>query len=365
MGSAAAAHLAARGRSVLGLEQFGPAHALGSSHGHSRVIRQAYYEDPAYVPLVLRSYELWNELERRCGDRLLLTTGAIMVGAEDSELVMGSAASARQHGLTHEVFDAREIRRRYPAFRPRNAELGVYEPRAGALFPERSVLAHLQWAAAAGAELRFGTPVSGWSATESGITVETADERFNAETLVITAGAWLGETAGTFGKHLRVERNLMHWFEPRANAPDFAVGRLPIFMLERRDEPVFYGFPEIPGQGVKIATHYTGDYTSPGALQRTVSDAEIAAVRKLMSGWIPDASGTHLHSTACMYTNTPDLHFILGLHPEHRNVAIAGGFSGHGFKFSPVAGEILADLAIGGRTEHSIELFDPQRFAAG
>ena len=365
MGSAAAAQLAARGRRVLGLEQFGPAHALGSSHGHSRVIRQAYYEDPAYVPLVLRAYELWHDLEQRCGDPLLLTTGALMAGAVDSELVAGSASSARQHGLAYEVLDANEIRRRYPAFHPRDDEVGIYEPHAGALFPERSVLAHLQWAASAGAELRFGVPAGGWSASENGVTVETeAGERFEAESLVICAGAWIGEILAGLSPHVRVERNLMHWFEPRADPGAFAVGKLPIFMLERRGEPVFYGFPEIPGQGIKISTHYTGDFTTPATLQRTVTEAEILEIRRLMSGWIPDASGAHLGSTACMYTNTPDLHFILGLHPKHERVAIAGGFSGHGFKFSPVVGEILADLVCAGRTSHPINLFDPGRILA-
>ena len=365
MGSAAAAQLAARGRRVLGLEQFGPAHALGSSHGQSRVIRQAYYEDPAYVPIVLRAYELWSELEQRCGERLLLTTGALLAGAEDSELVAGSAASARAHRLAHEVLDAREIRRRYHAFHPRDDEIGVYEPHAGALFPERSVLAHQQWAASAGAELRFGVPVAGWSASESGVRVETAiAERFDADALVISAGAWLGEVVGRLRENVRVERNLMHWFEPRANRGDFAVGKLPIFMLERRGERVFYGFPEIPGQGVKISTHYTGDFTTPASLERSVSEAEVADIRRVMSGWIPDASGTHLGSTACMYTNTPDLHFIIGLHPNHPNVAIAGGFSGHGFKFSPVVGEILADLVCSGHTHHPIDLFDPGRLLA-
>ncbi|MDE2571874.1 MAG: N-methyl-L-tryptophan oxidase [bacterium] len=362
MGSATAAHVAARGGRVLGMERFGPAHALGSSHGKTRVIRQAYYEAPAYVPLLLRAYELWDDLERRSGEQLLLRTGGLMVGAPDSEVVLGSARSAREHDLAHELLDATDIRRRFPALRPRDGECGVYEPNAGALYPERCVLAHLQWAAAAGAELRFGMPVVSWAATADGVQIETKDGTVcEAQTLVVCAGAWLGRFCTSFAASVRAERNVMHWFRPRANAESFAVGRLPIYLIERAGEPVLYGFPDISGDGVKVAPHYTGDYTDPDELRRDVAPDEVAAMRERMMGWIPDAAGEHIASVVCMYTNSPDLHFVIGRHPEHANVVVAGGFSGHGFKFSSVIGEILADLAMLQETRHPIDLFAPAR----
>lgn len=366
MGSAALAHLAARGQRVIGLEQFSPAHHLGSSHGRSRIIRQAYFEDPAYVPLLLRAYELWSDLERTTGRSLFLRTGGLMTGYPGSEVVEGSIRSARTHGLPHEVMDAAQIRRRFPATRPLDDEIGLYEPNAGLLFPEECILAHLERAVAAGAEARFGTRVLGWSATPGGgVEVQTSQGPVAAGRLVISAGAWFGRVAPELGLPLRVERNVLHWFEPTAGLAELGPDRMPVYLLQRRGARVIYGFPYLADQGIKVAFHHSGELADPDKLNREVAPAEVAEMEAALAGWLPDAPGRCRASAVCMYTNTPDEHFVMGLHPVHPQVVVAGGFSGHGFKFCSVVGEVLADLATAGATRHPVALFSPTRFQAG
>lgn len=363
MGSAALMHLASRGLRVLGLEQFSPAHALGSSHGQSRIIRQAYFEDPAYVPLLMRAYELWAELERAAGEQLFVRTGGLFLGYPGSEVVEGSLRSAREHGLPHQHLTAPEIRRRFPAIRTEDEETAVYEENAGLLFPERCILAHLAQAARLGGEARFGVKVVGWRpGPDGGVVVETGGGAIAASRLVVTAGAWFGSLLPELNLPLQVERNVMHWFAPRAEEAALGVGQMPIYVVERRSAPVFYGFPALPGEGLKIAVHHSERYTTPEVIDREVSHGEIAGMRSILEGWLPGASGTHLRSKVCMYTNTPDGHFVIGLHPNQPDVLLAGGFSGHGFKFCSALGEVLADLAASGATRHPIDRFSPTRF---
>lgn len=358
MGSSALYHLAQRGKRVLGLEQFEPAHSLGSSHGQSRIIRQAYFEDPAYVPLLLRAYENWAAVERQSGKQLLQKTGGLLVGQDSSAVIRGATRSAQEWGLAHELLAAKEIRRHFPAFAPRPDEVGLFEPEAGALDPEASILTHLELATKAGAEVRFGHPVLEWRVlTGGGVLVRTAEGEFTAERLVITAGAWLAKLAPELGLPLQVERNVMHWFEPLAPASD-----LPVFIVERPGVPLFYGFPDLGGHGPKAALHHSHLLTTPGEIDRTVAPGEGEALRRIVADWMPGVIGPIRRSAACMYTNTPDEHFVIGRHPEHEQVVIAGGFSGHGFKFVSVVGEILADLATKGSTALPIGLFDPTRF---
>lgn len=362
MGSAALLHLADRGRRVLGLEQFGPAHARGSSHGESRIIRKAYFEDPAYVPLILRSYELWADLERRTGRSLFLRTGGLMAGHAGCAVVEGSARSAREHNLPHEWLSAADLRRRFPVARPRDDEVGLLEPDAGILFPEECVLAHVQAAVAAGAEARFGTRVAGWSVAPDGAVEVTTDRGVEtADTLVICAGPWLGAVAADLGLPLRVERQVMYWFRPAADPAAFRSDRFPIFILERRGELPSYGFPALRGGDLKIGFHHGGATVTPETVDRVVAPAEIAAMRQSLAGWLPDAAGECTRAVVCLYTNTPDENFVIGLHPDRPSVVLAGGFSGHGFKFCPTVGEILADLATTGATKHPIGLFAPTR----
>jgi sarcosine oxidase len=365
MGSAAAAHLASRGKRVLGLEQFTPVHDRGSSHGETRIIRKAYWEHPAYVPLVLRAYELWFELERRSARPLYLRTGGLMVGPPGSALIKGSQRSAREHGLEHQMLGPHEIRKRFPATRPLPEEVALYEDGAGILFAEACVRAHLDWASAAGAQLRFEDPVTAWHSSGQSVWVLTASgRRLEAQVLVVCAGAWLAELAKELALPLRVERNVAHWFACAERAQYFSPECLPIWILERDARSAMYGFPDV-GHGVKAAFHHSHDYASPQTIDRNVAPEEVQRVRDAIAGWLPDANGPHLHSSVCMYTLTPDEHFLIGRHPQCQNVFVAGGFSGHGFKFCSVVGEILADFVVDGATRHPIGLFNFERLVAG
>ncbi|MGH9010271.1 MAG: N-methyl-L-tryptophan oxidase [Acidimicrobiia bacterium] len=366
MGSAAAYHLARRGQRVLGLERFTPAHDQGSSHGRSRVIRQAYFEDPAYVPLVLRSYELWREAERATGADLLLITGALMIGAPDSEVVAGSLRSAREWGLDHELLDAGDLRRRFPTFAPTADTVALYEAQAGVVRPEAAVAAHLALAADAGADLRFEEPIVGWEADGSGegVTVTTGCGIERAGRLVVCPGGWAPELLAGLGVPLMVERQLQFWFQPSGDPAAFLPGRYPVWVWDGGGDGQPYSLPAIDGPdgGVKAAWFRRGRPCTADTLDRNVSAAEVGEMAETLRARVPLLPGRFLRAVACMYTNTPDQHFVVAPHPAHPQVVVACGFSGHGFKFAPVIGEILADLAIDGTTAHPIALFDPRRF---
>lgn len=364
MGSAAAAHLAARGARVLGLEQFTPAHALGSSHGDTRIIRQAYFEHPDYVPLLSRSYELFSDLDA-ADPGLLVETGGLMLGARDSQPVAGSLASAQRWDLPHELLEAPEIRRRFPTFAPAAGTVALFEQRAGFVRPERTVTAHLTWADRRGADLRFGEQVRSWSATGDGVRVRTSAGEHRADRLVVTAGAWSPRLLSDLGLPLVVERQLLFWFDPLGGATQFEVGRHPVFIWEQRSGLQLYGFPAVdgPGGGVKVAFFRAGGPADPDRLDREIHADEVEHMRTELARCLPRAAGAFQRGVACLYTTTPDEHFVIAPHPAHPNVVVAAGFSGHGFKFVPVVGEILADLTLAGTTRHGLGLFDPARFA--
>lgn len=362
MGSAALAHLAARGRRVVGLEQFGPMHGFGSSHGNSRIIRKTYFLDSRYVTLAERAYELWQRLEEETQTRLLTVTGGLMLSLRENNVVDGALRSAQEHGLEHELLDAACMRRRFPAMTFRDEEMGLYEPTAGYLRPEACVQAHLASAISHGAVARFGDAVTEWEAVPSGIRVKTArGESLHADRLIVTAGPWLGRMTEELGLPLVVERQVMHWFLPSSGSEASALESLPIYIVERGDLHA-YGFPYIPGEGLKFAFYRSYVPAKADSVNRTVTQEDVAPVRAFLEGLIPSAARKYRASKVCLYTMTPDEHFVIGLHPHHDSVVIAGGFSGHGFKFCSVVGEILADLAINGTTQHAIGLFSPQRF---
>jgi sarcosine oxidase len=366
MGSATAYQLARRGKRVIGLEQFGAAHERGSSHGKSRIIRQAYFEHPDYVPLLLRAYELWHELQAGSTDPLLTITGGLMIGTSDSEVVQGAALSARSYGLAHELLDAPDLRRRFPQFAVRDDEVALYETQAGVLHPELTVLAHLAGAARHGADLHFNEPVTGWQATAGGgVRVITAQGEYEAGHLVVAAGAWAARLLPELALPLQVDRQVLYWFAPTRPLSDFAVGRLPIYIWEQRDGSAFYGFPaqDGPPGGVKVAFHTGGTPSDADTIRRVVSADEVAAMRAALDGRIPGLAGELLATATCMYTMTPDQHFIIAPHAQLPQVTVASPCSGHGYKFCAVVGEILADLATDGTTRHPIDLFRLGRFA--
>lgn len=361
MGSAAAYHLAARGQRVLGLEKFTPAHDKGSSHGGSRIIRQSYFEDPAYVPLLLRAYELWDRLATDSAREVYRMTGGLFIGPPDCLTVAGSLRASREWGLPHDLLDEKEIRDRYPNLTPCDGDIALYEAKAGFARPELTVQAHLDLAEKAGATLRFGEQVIEWSETADGVRVATAAGSYTAGQLVICPGAWAPQLLATFGIPITVERQVLYWLDPVGGTAPFVDH--PIFISENERAEQIYGFPAIDGPrgGVKVAFFRKGVVCTPETIDREVHEQEIREMREEAARLVPALDGPCVHTATCMYSNTPDQHFVIARHPDSRNVTVACGFSGHGFKFVPVVGEILADLATTGATAHPIDLFDPHR----
>jgi len=362
MGSAVAAHCAARGASTIGFEQFKPAHDLGASHGKSRMIRKAYFEDPAYVPLVLRAYELWRKLEQDTGEELLRITGVLSIGSPDSEIISGTLRAADRHDLPVKAWSQEEVKTRYPTLQLLPDEMAVFEPDGGVLDPERSVRAHLKAASSAGATLRFETSMASWEATDKGVAIRLSDgTQILARSLVLALGPWFQETLASLGIPLRVQRNVQAWFFPATNA--YEHGRFPAFLVNRAGLAApLYGFPDF-GDGVKAAFHSLGDLTDPAELDREIDLArDVEPIVREMERWMPGATETFREAKPCMYSLTPDGHFVVDRHPRHANVVLCGGFSGHGFKFAPVVGEIGADLALEGGSNHQIEFLSLRRF---
>jgi sarcosine oxidase len=361
-GSATAYELASRGASVLGFDRFARGHTLGSSGGLSRIIRLSYYEHPDYVPLLRRAWMLWRDLERQSGEKLLTETGGLYAGDPDGELVAGALRSARNYDLEHEVLEASALRDRYPLFDWPDGWQGVFERTAGWLAPERCIETHLRLAERSGATLHFAEPIESWTSTRDGVRVTTATTTFAAKQLVIAAGAWESQLAPSLASELSVERNVLLWFEPTAERDAFA--RLPIYIIDDTDR-IFYGFPYIEGQGVKVAGLHFGDKADPDTVDRTVSANDEERVRAWLRRRMPLANGERRDAKVCMYTNTPDAHFIVDRLPDNPNVVVASACSGHGFKFSSVIGEILADLVIDGDTRHPISFLSANRLVRG
>jgi sarcosine oxidase len=361
MGSATAANLASKRMRVLGLDRFHPPHDFGSSHGLSRIIREAYFEDPLYVPLVQRAYQLWQELEQRSSRKLLWRTGGLMLGSPDGVLVTGATRSAEIHKLPHKILSALEVRRQFPAFEPAEEMSGVWEPRAGVLFPELAIQSQLEFAAKDGAALRFNEPMLKWEAFRDGVRIHTANSAYTAGRLVISSGAWLTSLVADLPLPLKVERQVLFWFEPRSNPEVFLPTICPVYICEHEPGRFFYGFPDLGG-GVKIGVHHEGAIADPDALDRTVKGSEIDFARSLLERFLPRAAGAMRSSAVCMYTNTPDEHFILDFHPRFPQVLIASPCSGHGFKFAPAIGEIAASLLIDQPTPFDVGLFKISRF---
>lgn len=350
VGSAVAATLARRGQLVLGLDRHGPVHDQGASHGETRIVRKAYFEGAAYVPLLVRSYDLWRELG------LLTRTGGLFLGAEHSRVLAGSLATAVTHDLAHEVLDAAEVTRRFPAMTPPPGTVALYEADAGVVSPEAAVRLQLDRALAAGAELHHDEPVLGWSETASGVRVETASGTYEAGSLVLAPGRWAPDLLAELDLPLRVEPRVMHWFDPPAGAAAFAPDRFPVWIWEREDGTAPYGVPAVagPSGGVKAAVHH-----SPVLAPADWTPAQLG---ELLAPLLPGLGSSVVRSADCTYTLTPDEDFVVGRHPRSDRVLVACGFSGHGFKLTPVLGEVLADLAVDGTTAYDLGFLSPTRF---
>ena len=364
MGAAACGQLAKRGVRVLGLEQFGIPNALGSSHGSSRLFRMAYFEHPDYVPLLQRAYSLWRELEAESGQTLLSLTGGLYLGAPTSDLVSGSLAAARTHGLPHEALNRAQIAERFPQFDLPDDYTAIYESQAGFVRPELAVAVMAEQAMRAGATLHGHEPVVGWASDASGVTVETARDTYRAERLVFCGGAWSGHLAKEIGVELVVTRQVMGWVWPRR--PElFAPELFPTWALGHDDGTLHYGVPMLPDvPGIKIGYHGRGAVTDPDSVERCPLPGDEDDFRPILQRFLTDADGPTLSLRVCLYTNSPDGHFLLDCHPRHPRVTFACGFSGHGFKFAPVIGEALADLAQSGNSALPIAFLGLNRFTA-
>ena len=359
MGSAALYHLARRGKRVLGLERFDVPNDMGSSHGVTRIIRLAYFEHSDYVPLLRRAYELWRELEVEAGEQLLHITGIVEAGERIYE---GALRSCADHGLPYEAIDGGELGVRYPAFRlPRDLPVFV-QPDGGFLLPERCIVAHVNGALARGAVVRARERVMEWTETENGVRIRTDRGVVDADRLVLTAGAWSQDVARLPPGLAGALRQVVAWLQPLR--PElFTPGQLPVFNVVLDGEH-FYGFPVfgVPGFKVGRFDHF-GSGGDPDAISREPTIEDEVPLRAFAQRYFPDGAGSTLALSTCLFEPSPDEHFLIDRHPDTVGAVVGAGFSGHGFKFCSVVGEILADLALDGGTRHDIELFRFARFA--
>jgi sarcosine oxidase len=365
MGSAALHHLARRGKRVLGLERYAPGHDRGSSHGHTRIIRLGYFEHPSYVPLLRRAYALWRELEGASGRQLLHLTGIAEIGPPTGILVRGTLEAARLHGLRHDALTAAELMRRFPAFRMPPEHVAVVQPDGGFLDIEPSIAAQIALATAAGAEIRSGEAVRAIEPRAGLVRIISERGVVEAGAAIVAAGAWMPALLPELAATLRATREVVGWFEV-ADADLFSAGRCPVFIIESR-HGMHYGIPPRGGAGVgaaiKVAKHHhRGETVDPDTCDRTVSAQDEALIRAAVADHLPAANGPLKAAETCLYTMTPDGHFLIDRLPGAPNIIAASPCSGHGFKFAPVIGEILADLATTGTTAHDIARFSLRRF---
>ena len=360
-GSAIAAHCSMAGLSVCGIDRYAPPHASGGHHGESRIIRKAYYEDARYVPLLERAYALWAALAAKTGMQLLRITGGLMIGPEDGELFPGALASARAHDLRHEVFDVSRLRERFPAFHVSPQMRAVFEPEAGVLFPEACVHAHLTVASRAGAKLITNRQVTVVQTEDETARIEMLDSSGEIEVLyakcaVVAVGAGIVALEVPSSSAIEVERQVIAHFDAIARTAAAALRDLPIFAIEERDASFFYGFPDL-GNGTKVAQHHGGATSRDDAIDHEVHEGDIENLRKFLDRRLPDANGTLKASATCKYANTVDGHFIID-HRDSRRIVVSA-CSGHGYKFAPVIGEVVADLVRGCEPGFDLALFEP------
>jgi len=375
MGSAAAYQAARRGLKVLGLDQFSPPHGLGSSHGETRITRLAIGEGAHYTPLVLRSHELWREIEQETGANLLTVTGGLVISSPAKTATLhvpdffaNTVAAAEKHRIAYRLLTAPEIQERFPQFRVRDDELGYYEPDAGFLRPEACVAAQLNLAKKYGAEIHIDEKALGFEASANGVTVETQQGSYAAERLILAAGPWLpGLIGARYASPFKVLRQVLFWFAVKGDIDPFLPGNCPIFIWELQGpEQAIYGFPAIDGPqgGVKIATQQYEETTTPDSVNRHVSDEEASEMyRRYIAPYLPGISPICVKAVSCLYTVTPDAGFVIDFHPEWDRVIVASPCSGHGFKHSAAIGEALAELVVAGKSRFDLSAFRIGRFA--
>lgn len=346
--------------SVAGIDRFHPPHNLGSSHGESRIIRQAYFETPLYVPLVQQALSIWEEISQQSEDTLFLKNGSLMLGNTNSKVIAGAITSAAKHSLPFEYLSSSALRKNFPALKVESHTVAVWEKEAGILFPEKCITALLKLCGKQNTPLFFGEKVLSIIQHKDYNIVATDKNTFHTRKIILSTGAWLNKLLPDYQLPLEVERRTVHWFGTRTNTSYFFPDKLPVYIWEYAPSRMLYGFPDI-GNGIKIGSTLKGMITEPDELDREVKQEEIAIAAKLLSQYF-NATPFHLKSEVCMYTNTPDEHFILDKYPGNRNIILASPCSGHGFKFASIVGKILSDMALDNQQDFDIEIFGIKRF---
>jgi sarcosine oxidase len=367
MGSAVCYHLAQNGAKVLGIEQFHSPHEHGSHTGQTRIIRKAYFEHPGYVPLLERAYENWHRIEELTGSRLYFKTGLLYIGQPGHSVIKGVKHASSLCGIAINETDGNAFS--YPQFKIHKDQTAILEQDAGFLLPEKTVNTYIELAIQQGAAIHSNEVVLDWEKKDGSIQVKTNKTFYSCARLVITAGAWMKKMAKDISKHLRITRQFLIWVQPSDTEP-YSSPHFPCWMIARSNgEGVFYGFPylndpTIAGPaGLKFGLHYPGPETDPSHVNRDVTKKEIEAVVDELSDNLPIAKTPVVAVKTCLYSNSPDEDFIIDMLPAYDNdVIIAAGFSGHGFKFVSVIGEILAELAIEGKTKFPLEFLSLRRF---
>ncbi len=356
MGAATAWRLQKRGADVVCFDRYSPPHDIGSTHGESRVTRTAYFEGPWYVPLLKETFGMWRELEAESKQQLLTLTGLLMIGAPDSEAVVASQEAAKEHGLEIKVLDASELRRTYPGHIVGDGEVAVFDPQAGFLRVEGIVAAMTREL-----NLRRDTQVTRVQPKSGGVEVATAKGAELFDAAVIATGPWMSELVPFLP--LKVERQVLVWLAIQSGADWFSPDRFPVWIREATPQGDVYGLPSLDGRSIKLARHHGGEIVDPATVRRAATDADLDPLRLFVTKYLHGVTRHVIRSAVCLYTNTPDQHFAIGPHPESARVVILSACSGHGFKFSPVVGDIAADLVLEGGTRRDISHFSLERFS--
>lgn len=365
MGSATVYQLAKRGVNVLGIDRFSPPHKVGSTHGDTRITRQAIGEGGEYVPLALRSYEIWYEIEKETSKKLLTITGGLMLGTDDNDFIKTTIASAKKFNIAHRLLSTEEIRKEFPQFNV-TTERGYYENNAGFLRPELCIEAQLELAKRYGAELRINEQVQQFTPiTDGSVEVRTDKGIYKAKKLIVSAGPWVGELFPEYKEIFKVYRQVMYWFDIKGDINRYAPENFPIFIWESATHHDTYGFPAVDGEhgGLKIGFEDYEIDTTPEKVDRSIDEKE---AQRMYNVYVKDSflelSHKVVKAVSCLYTVTPDSGFVIDTHPEHNQIIIASPCSGHGFKHSAAIGETLAELALEGKTTIDISKFKIDRF---
>jgi sarcosine oxidase len=376
MGSASAFQLAKKGKRVAGFDQFSPPHGFGSSHGSTRVIRQAIGEGEQYVPLVLRSYELWREIEHAAGSKLLSTTGGLIMASEQTtsslhgsnKFLDQTIQSAMKFGIEHHLLEADQIRSHFPQFNLVGNERGYYEPGMGFLRPDLCIETQLGLAENLGADIRRNERVLAVNASTNGVTIRTTTREYRVEQVVVCAGAWIAALLPEFSRWIKVERQVLCWFEIKAAVESYTPEKFPVFIWEFGQHPhnFMYGFPAVDGPhgGVKVASEQREIETTADTVDRVVAKSETEEMyEKFVRDRLPGLSSRCLNAVACLYTTLPDFGFFIDVHPRYSNMIVVSPCSGHGFKHSAAIGEAVAELVVRGKSTLDLSAFRISRFA--